>query len=80
MLASTGTKWLGRAPRPGQIPKEWGPRFRRRSPTLGVLGIVFVALALRRRTSSPSRANSMVLAPLLCLCAIHYVVSTGGRA
>ena len=53
-----------------------GPRFPALS-TLGVLGIVFVALALKARdlVAQPGEVL-VVLVPLLCLYAINYVLST----
>ena len=77
MLAGHYTqKWL--VARHGQAAymKEWGPRFPPFS-TLGVLGIVFVALALKAKdlVAQPGELI-VVLVPLLCLYAINYVVST----
>ncbi len=56
--------------------KDWAPRFPPFS-TLGVLGIVFVALALKARdlVAQPSELL-VVLLPLLCLYAINYLLST----
>lgn len=77
MLAGHYTqKWL--VARHGQAAyhKKWGPRFPPFS-TLGVLGIVFVALALKAKdlVAQPGELI-VVLIPLLCLYAINYVVST----
>lgn len=69
-------KWLVARHGQARFQQEWGPRFPPLS-TLGVLGIVFVALALKARelVAQPGELV-VVLVPLLCLYAINYAVST----
>ena len=69
-------KWLVARHGQAEYQKVWGPRFPPFS-TLGVLGIVFVALALKAKdlVAQPGEL-AVVLVPLICLYAINYLVST----
>ena len=69
-------KWLLGRYGQAEYQKNWAPRFPPFS-TLGVLGIVFVALALKARdlVAQPGEVL-VVLVPLLCLYAINYLLST----
>jgi ACR3 family arsenite efflux pump ArsB len=61
--------------------EDWAPRFPALS-TLGVLGIVFVAIALKAQdlVARPALLPAMIV-PLLCLYAINYLLSTlAGKA
>ncbi|MHB1373729.1 MAG: arsenic resistance protein [Thauera sp.] len=74
-------KWLIARHGQAEYQKTWAPRFPPFS-TLGVLGIVFVALALKAKDLVAQPGELLVvLVPLLCLYAINYVLSTiVGRA
>jgi predicted Na+-dependent transporter len=59
-----------------EFQKRLGPRFPPMS-TIGVLGIVFVALALKARTIADNPALLLtILAPLVLLYLVNYVLST----
>lgn len=69
-------KWLLGRYGQAEYQKIWGPRFPPFS-TLGVIGIVFVALALKARDLVAQPGELLVvLVPLLCLYAINYLLST----
>ncbi|WP_234086549.1 arsenic resistance protein [Azonexus sp. R2A61] len=77
MLAGHATQtWLVRKHGQAAFQKEWGPRFPPFS-TLGVLGIVFVAMALKAQQLAAQPQELLVVAvPLLLLYGINYALST----
>ncbi|MCE1239414.1 MAG: bile acid:sodium symporter [Azonexaceae bacterium] len=77
MAAGHATQtWLVRKHGQAAFQKEWGPRFPPFS-TLGVLGIVFVAMALKAQQLAAQPQELLVVAvPLLLLYGINYALST----
>lgn len=77
MILGYGTRqWLIKKHGQAAFKKTWAPRFPSLS-TLGVLGIVFVALALKARTIAQNPAILLsILGPLLIIYFCNFTLST----
>lgn len=70
-------QWFMKKYGQAEFKKTWAPRFPSVS-TIGVLGIVFVALALKARTIAQDPGQlGMIFIPLLIIYALNFSLSTG---
>ncbi|MFZ5797551.1 MAG: arsenic resistance protein [Thermodesulfobacteriota bacterium] len=76
LLGSLTRQWFLKHYGPEEFKKTWAPRFPSLS-TIGVLGIVFVAIALKAQGLNANPAIlGVILVPLLLIYGLNFVLST----